>query len=145
LNQKALEDTAHRFAPEGAGGRQLDAAEVQAWGQRVPEEDPATHQTFDTIRKQMQVPVGLREILPIGILGTFCAVMIFLMISTDSTYLHSWGSIVVQDLIVPLRKKAFTPKVQLLWLRLVITIVAIYAFFFSLYFGQVTYIVPGLH
>jgi len=140
LTVKALEDTARAYAPAGVAVADLDSAEVEAWRARLLEEDPAGHQTFETIRKQMQVPMALRAILPIGVLGAFCAVMIFLMISTDSTYLHSWGSIVVQDVVLPLRKRAFTPRQQLFWLRFVVTLVAIYAFFFSLYFGQVTYI-----
>lgn len=140
LAAKVLAETGAAYAPEGNSGLPLDAEEVAAWQQRVKEGDPAAHQTFETINKQMRVPVALREILPIGIVGMFCAVMIFLMISTDSTYIHSWGSIVVQDVVLPIRGRPFTPRSQLFWLRLVIVLVAVYAFFFSLYFGQVTYI-----
>jgi SSS family solute:Na+ symporter len=92
------------------------------------------------IREQMLVPVALRHILPIGIVGAFCAAMVFLLISTDTTYLHSWGSIFVQDIVLPLRKKPFTPRQQLWCLRLSITAVAVFAFFWSLHFNQVTYI-----
>jgi SSS family solute:Na+ symporter len=66
--------------------------------------------------------------------------MIFLMVSTDCSYLLSWGAILIQDLVLPLRKRAFTPRQQLLWLRLAVIAVAVYAFLFSLNFGQVTYI-----
>ncbi|MBN1437108.1 MAG: hypothetical protein JW936_08525 [Sedimentisphaerales bacterium] len=102
--------------------------------------DPAGSQTFLTIFGQMRVPMALRYILPIGVTGIFCAVCIFLMISTDTTYLHSWGSIVAQDIILPIRRKPFTPKQQLRLLRLLIAGVAIFAFFFSYFFGQVDYI-----
>lgn len=96
--------------------------------------------TTDTIRTQMQVPIALRHILPVGVTGLFCALMIFLMISTDTTYLHSWGSILIQDVVLPMRRKPFTPKQQILLLRLSIVGVAVFAWFFSFYFGQVTYI-----
>jgi solute:Na+ symporter, SSS family len=95
---------------------------------------------FSTISKQMRVPLALRDILPIGITGMFCAIMLFFMVSTNTTYMHSWGSILVQDIILPFRKTAFTPKQQLFWLRMTIFAVAVFAFFFSLKFGQVTYI-----
>jgi solute:Na+ symporter, SSS family len=107
---------------------------------RVESLNPKSKQVYKTISEQMLVPVVIRDILPIGVTGLFCAVMIFMMIGTDTMYLHSWGSIVVQDVILPCRQKAFTPKQQLLALRIVISLVAVFAFFFSLYFGQVTYI-----
>jgi Na+/proline symporter len=97
-------------------------------------------QTFQTIFNQLRVPMGLRYILPIGLTGMFCAICIFLMVSTDANYLHSWGSIIVQDVILPFRGKPITPKQQILLLRILIVAVAIFAFFFSFFFGQVDYI-----
>jgi len=96
--------------------------------------------TTETIRTQMLVPVALRHILPIGITGLFCAAMLFLGISTDTTYLHSWGTIFIQDIVLPLKKKPFTPHRQILALRLSILFVAVFAWFFSMYFSQTTYI-----
>ena len=94
-----------------------------------------------TIRNQMLVPVTLRTLLPIGCVGGFAAVMVFMMISTDTTYLHSWGSIFIQDVVMPFRKKPFAPKVQMLLLRLAILFVACFAWVFSMYFGQFDFII----
>lgn len=95
----------------------------------------------DTIKRQMLVPLALRHILPIGLVGAFAALMLMAMISTDTTYLQSWGSILVQDVILPFRKKALTPRAQINLIRLGVFLVAILAFFFSLLFNQVTFIV----
>jgi len=92
------------------------------------------------IQTQMRVSVALSHILPLGVKGVFCAMMLFLLITTDVSYLHSWGSILVQDLILPLRKRPFTPKQQILYLRLSIAFVAVFAFLFSLLFRQTQYI-----
>jgi SSS family solute:Na+ symporter len=66
--------------------------------------------------------------------------MIFLMITTDTTSLHSWSSIIIQDVILPLRKKMMSMSQHLKLLRITIVFVAAYAFVFSCKFGQVTYI-----
>ena len=97
-------------------------------------------QTFETIFGQMRVPMAIRYVLPIGITGVFCALCVFLLISTDTTSMHSWGSIIVQDLVLPVRGKTFTSKQQLRLLRLIIAGVAVFAFLFSFFFGQVDYI-----
>src|SRR5688572_11553365 len=56
------------------------------------------------IQKQMTVPITLSHMLPIGIKGLFCAMMIMGLLAGDSGHMHSWGSILIQDVIVPLRK-----------------------------------------
>ena len=96
--------------------------------------------TTDTVRNQMLVPVALKHFLPIGVIGTFAAVMIFMMIAVDTAYLHSWGSVLIQDIILPLRKRPFTPQQQLRAIRWSILGIAIFAFIYSLTFPQFTYI-----
>ena len=102
--------------------------------------DPGVSQTFGTIYGQMRVPMALRYLLPTGLIGLFCAICVFLMLSTDTTYLHSWGSILIQDVVLPIRGRAFPPKQQLALLRWAIGGVAVFAFLFSWFFGQVDYI-----
>ncbi len=89
-----------------------------------------------TISTQMLVPVALRNILPIGVTGIFCALMIFLMVSTDTTYLHSWGTILIQDVLLPIRNKPIKPGTQILLLRLSIFGIAVFSWFFSFFFRQ---------
>ena len=102
--------------------------------------DKSESQAFGTIFNQMRVPLALKHMLPIGVTGVFCALCIFLLISTDTTYMHSWGSIIVQDLILPIRGKPLTPHQQLRLLRLVIAGVAVFAFLFSFFFAQIDFI-----
>ena len=92
--------------------------------------------TAGTIRTQMLVPIALRHILPIGVTGIFCALMIFLMISTDTTYLHSWGTIGVQDVVLPIYNKPIKAGTQMNLLRWAIAFIAVFAWFFSYYFQQ---------
>ncbi len=92
------------------------------------------------IQKQMMVPVTLTKFLPIGITGLFGAVMLAAFISTHDTYMHSWGSIFIQDVILPFRKKPFTPKQHIWMLRGSVFFVAAFIFVFSFYFSQTQYI-----
>ena len=102
----------------------------------------ATLATIDNeaIQKQVLVPVALSKILPVGLLGAFAAVMYAMFVSTNDTMLHSWGSIFIQDVIMPFRKKPFTQKQHMLLLRLSTVFVAVLVFLFSLLFKQTTYI-----
>ncbi len=90
----------------------------------------------DTLRSQMRAPVVLSEILPIGLLGAFAAMMLAAFISTHDTYLHSWGSIFVQDVLMPFRDKPFEKAEHIRVLRYSIFGVAIFIFLFSLLFRQ---------
>ncbi|MEM8875338.1 MAG: sodium:solute symporter [Planctomycetota bacterium] len=89
---------------------------------------------------QMRVPVVLAQLLPIGLMGLFVAMMIGAAVSTDNTFVHSWGSIFVHDVVEPLRKKPLTERVKLKLLRLAMFGVAAFAVFWSLIFPVQEYI-----
>jgi solute:Na+ symporter, SSS family len=95
----------------------------------------------EAIRSQLRAPLVLVEVLPHGLLGAFAAVMLAAFISTHNTYLHSWGSIFVQDVLLPLRGgEPLDQKSHLRALRLSILSVAGFIFVFSLFFQQNQYI-----
>ncbi|OHB61487.1 MAG: hypothetical protein A2Y12_06850 [Planctomycetes bacterium GWF2_42_9] len=88
------------------------------------------------VRGQIVVPVVMSYFLPKGLLGCFATVFLAAVIGNQGTYLHSWGSIFVQDVVMPLRKKPFTNKQHMLFLRLAIVGVCVFVFFFSLLWHQ---------
>lgn len=90
----------------------------------------------DTLRSQMRGPIVLSKILPVGLLGAFAALMLCAFVSTHDTYLHSWATILVQDVIMPFRSKPFDKETHLKVLRYSIFGVAVFIFFFSLLFQQ---------
>ena len=89
---------------------------------------------------QMQMPMALSGMLPIGLKGIFAAVLFFLMLSTDTTYIHSWGVIFVQDVILPIYGKEISRKNHLRLLRGSVLFVAFFGFMFSLLYKQSEYI-----
>ena len=90
----------------------------------------------NTLRSQMRGPLVLSTVLPIGLLGAFAALMLAAFVSTHDTYLHSWATIIVQDVIMPFRNKPFDKDTHLKVLRYAILGVAIFIFLFSLLFQQ---------
>jgi len=72
----------------------------------------ATLSTIDSraIRGQMQVPITLAHLLPVGVKGLMATMIVFFSFTCHDTYMHSWGSIFIQDVIMPFRKKPLSPK-----------------------------------
>ncbi len=86
------------------------------------------------LQNQMNVPLAFAHVLPVGLLGAVAAVFIGASISTDDTYMHSWGCIFVQDVLLPLRKKPLSQAQHSKWIRISIISVAVFAFIFSMIF-----------
>lgn len=94
----------------------------------------------EAVRNQMTVPTILSLVFPIGLMGVFAAAMMSATLATDSSYLHSWGSIFIQDVVLPIYGKPLTPKAHVRILRYAIIGVAVFAFFFSQFFRQTEHI-----
>lgn len=92
------------------------------------------------VRTQMEVPVALSYLLPIGVKGALCAILLMGIFGGDSTHLHSWSGIFVQDVLLPLRKKPFTPAQHMRILRWGVVGVALFAFLFGALFRQTEYV-----
>jgi solute:Na+ symporter, SSS family len=92
------------------------------------------------VQEQMEAPIAMSYFLPVGVKGVLCAIFLMGIFGGDSLHLHSWGSIFVQDVLVPLRRQPFEPRQHVRVLRLAICGVAIFAFLFGLLFQQTQYI-----
>jgi SSS family solute:Na+ symporter len=92
------------------------------------------------LRFRMLVPTVMNHVLPQGLVGAFVAVMLGYFICTNSTYMHSWGTILIQDVVCPLRKKTLSNEKHLMLLKLSISFVAVFALAFSLLFKLQDYI-----
>lgn len=102
------------------------------------------------VQEQMKVPLALFHFLPIGMVGLFAVIFIMAAITTDDTVLISMGGVLIQDILLPLRRKPLPPKQHLRWLRISIIGIATFAFFFSLvmpikgYLYMFTYMIASL-
>ncbi len=107
------------------------SAHVKEIVSQIP--DPQTQQ-------QMMLPTAVIELLPNGVKGMLFVVLLMGIFGGDSSQLHSWGGLFIQDILVPLRKKPFSPKTHLRLLRCAVIGVALFAFLFGVLFRQIEYI-----
>ena len=107
-------------------------SQVQVGLQHIP---PA-----DQLHTQMTMPMALGILLVPGIKGAFCAIGLFGLLSSQGMQLHGYGSTLLQDVILPWRKKPLSPKAHLLALRLSASGVAIFVCLFSLIYKPVDYL-----
>jgi SSS family solute:Na+ symporter len=107
------------------------AAEVRNAVAQIPD-----HQT----QEQMLLPVALSHLLPAGVRGALCVILMMGLFGGDGAALHSWGSLFIQDILVPLQRKPYGPKQHILYLRVSILGVALFSFVFGILFRQTDYL-----
>ncbi|MGE4564418.1 MAG: sodium:solute symporter [Victivallaceae bacterium] len=97
-------------------------------------------QEFRTLYNQMMLPMTMRHLLPAGMLGLFCLLMVLMMLSTDDSRIFSAALTITQDVILPLRKKPLSPRAHINLLRLMSVAVALFFFAGSFLMAQLDYI-----
>ena len=107
--------------------------------QSTPEGN-ATFQKFRTLYYQMMAPTLLRKKLSVGVMGMFILLMVMLMLSTDDSRIFNASSTLLQDVVMPFRKKPFEPKQHLFWLRIMSVGICVFFLMVSLFFAQMDYI-----
>ena len=100
----------------------------------------ALFQQFRTLFHQMMMTVTMRNLLPPGLLGMFCLLLIMAMVSTDDSRMYSAALTIAQDVVLPLRKTPLTPKQHMNMIRMVTIGVGIFFFVGSFFMSQLDYI-----
>ncbi len=98
------------------------------------------YQQYVTLYQQMTMPTVMSKVLPTGLIGLFCLLMIMLLVSTDDSRIFNAAGCIVQDMILPFYKKRLSPGKHLLLLRLTSLAVAIFFLIVALFFAQLDYI-----
>ena len=136
VHQKLLDG--HRAEAEK---RQLAANETRADALLAAEaRGNALFQQFRTLFHQMMMTVTMRNLLPPGMLGLFCLLLIMAMVSTDDSRIYSAALTIAQDVVLPLKKKPFTPEQHITMIRIVAIGVGVFFFIGSFFMSQLDYI-----
>ena len=112
--------------------------------QAQPLHDAIAALPTEAYQAEARVPLALGLILPAGILGMFVAAMYGAYLSTDDTYLHSWATIFVQDVVLPIRQAlGFGPvgtRAHLWLVKGSVLAIAVFAFWFGLNYKPNQYV-----
>ncbi len=80
------------------------------------------------------MPILLSGLLPAGLLGLVIAAMLAADMSTDSSYMLTWGGIIYNDILAPFRRTRWSERRGLLWNRMIVACIGIFLLFYGLWY-----------
>src|SRR6476646_797148 len=80
------------------------------------------------------MPLYLSTAVPIGLMGLLIAAMLAADMSTDSSYMLTWGSVIYNDIMAPFHKGRWSDKKGLLWNRCIVALIGVFLLFWALWY-----------
>ncbi len=80
------------------------------------------------------MPQFLASFVPAGIMGILIAAMLAADMSTDSSYMLAWGSVIYNDILAPFRKQPWSERKGLFWNRTIIALIGVFLLFYGLWY-----------
>ncbi len=77
-------------------------------------------------------PEYLRRLLPAGVIGVVIAGMLAAEMSTDSSYILTWATVIYNDLLMPCFRRPLSEKARLLAIRSLVVLIGIFLVFYGL-------------
>ena len=78
------------------------------------------------------MPFFLAQIVPAGMMGVLVAAMLAADMSTDSSYMLTWGSVIYNDILAPFRRTRWSEKKGILWNRCIVALIGMFLLFWGL-------------
>ena len=118
----------------GVAGEERDKALIDAEGKAND-----AFQQCRTLYYQQNLSATMRALLPSGLFGLFALLLFLAMLSTDDTRIYSAALTLAQDVVLPLRKKPFTPRGHLWMIRIVSICIGVFFLAGSYWMKQMDY------
>jgi SSS family solute:Na+ symporter len=80
------------------------------------------------------MPKMLAAVVPVGLMGLLVAAMLAADMSTDSSYMLAYGSVIYNDIMGPFRKKPMSDARGILWNRFIVAALGIFFLFYGLWY-----------
>ena len=82
----------------------------------------------------LAMPNLLATVVPVGLLGLLVAAMLAADMSTNSSYMIAWSSVIYNDIMKPIHKGLWPEKKGLLWNRLLVALIGIFLLLYGLWY-----------
>ena len=82
----------------------------------------------------MAMPVFLSRFVPVGLMGLLLAAMLAADMSSTSSYMITWGSVIYNDILAPFRKTPWSEKRGLFWNRTIVTLIGVFLLVYGLWY-----------
>jgi len=80
------------------------------------------------------MPLYLATLVPPGMMGLLIAAMLAADMSTDSSYMLTWGGVIYNDLLAPFRRGRWPERRALLWNRMILALIGLFLLIFGLWY-----------
>ena len=80
------------------------------------------------------MPQYLSTAVPAGLMGVLIAAMLAADMSTDSSYMLTWCSVIYNDILAPFRKRPWSERKGLFWNRTIIALIGIFLLVYGLWY-----------
>jgi solute:Na+ symporter, SSS family len=80
------------------------------------------------------MPTYLSTAVPAGLMGILIAAMLAADMSTDSSYMLTWCSVIYNDILAPFRKQPWSQRKGLFWNRTIIALIGIFLLLYGLWY-----------
>jgi SSS family solute:Na+ symporter len=80
------------------------------------------------------MPLFLGKFVPIGLSGLLIAAMLAADMSTDSSYMLTWASVIYNDIMAPFRKGTWSERRGLFWNRTIVALIGVFLLIYGLWY-----------
>jgi len=80
------------------------------------------------------MPRFLSSFLPVGMMGLLVAAMLAADMSTDSSYMLTWASVIYNDILAPFRRKNWSERKGLRWNRAIVAAIGVFLLLYGLWY-----------
>jgi len=81
------------------------------------------------------MPLYLSTVVPMGMMGILIAAMLAADMSTDASYMITWGSVIYNDILAPFRRRRpWSEKKGILINRFIVALIGLFLLFWGLWY-----------